>query len=151
VIDSVREALGTTPIRTFAEPIPSAAAAAEQLGCPVGAIANSLVFVVNGAPLLVLTSGAHRVDLRRVADHLGVSKNRVRRASPEFVLQVTGQVVGGVAPVGHPAPITTLVDTSLEQYDEVWTGAGDRHSVYPTTFADLLRLTGGTAVDVGEG
>jgi len=136
-------------VRTFAVPTPSAATAAAELGCPVGAIANSLIFALDGEPLLVLTSGAHRADLRRVAVHLGTSKNRIRRADPEFVLRSTGQQVGGVAPVGHPAPIKTLVDTALEQYDEVWAGAGDEHSVFPTTFAELLRITGGVAVEVG--
>jgi prolyl-tRNA editing enzyme YbaK/EbsC (Cys-tRNA(Pro) deacylase) len=101
-------------ICTFAEPVASAAAAAEQLGCPVGAIANSLVFSAAGEPLLVLASGAHRVDVGLVASHLGWTGPT--RADPAFVLQATGQQVGGVAPVGHPAALTTLVDTWLERY-----------------------------------
>ena len=91
--------------------MPTAAAAAEALGCEVGAIANSLVFDADGAPLLVLASGAHRVDTGKVAALLGVT--RVRRATPEFVLAATGQEVGGVAPVGHPAPLRTVVDVDL--------------------------------------
>src|ERR1700731_2096524 len=86
-------------VRELPEPAPTAATAAAQLGCEVGAIANSLVFNADGAPLLVLTSGAHRVDTGRVAALVGGDK--VKRAAPEFVRRSTGQVIGGVAPVGH--------------------------------------------------
>ena len=136
-------------IRAFDDPVPTAAAAAERLGCPVGAIANSLVFSVAGTPTLVLTSGAHRVDVGQVATHFGVGKKQVRRADPSFVLAATGQQVGGVAPVGHPEPLTTIVDTWLERYEVVWASAGDEHSVFPTTCAELVRITGGTLLDVG--
>ena len=149
VQDALRASGLAKPIRTFVDPVPSAAAAAEQLGCPVGAIANSLLFAVSGEPLLVLASGAHRVDLRRVASHLGTSKGKIRQADPASVLRATGQEVGGVAPVGHPAPITTLVDIWLEQHAEVWAGAGDEYSMFPTTFAELVRITGGAGLDVG--
>ncbi|MDP9794920.1 prolyl-tRNA editing enzyme YbaK/EbsC (Cys-tRNA(Pro) deacylase) [Catenuloplanes nepalensis] len=132
-----------TEIVELPSPAPTAAAAAEQLGCPVGAIANSLVFAVDGAPLLVLTSGAHRVDTRLLAPFLGVSRNRIRRAAPEFVLAATGQEVGGVAPVGHPLPIRALVDVTLSDYEHVWAGAGMHHSVFRTSFTELLTLTGG--------
>jgi prolyl-tRNA editing enzyme YbaK/EbsC (Cys-tRNA(Pro) deacylase) len=113
----------------------------------VGAIANSLVFTAGDAPLLILTSGAHRVDTSRVAALLGAE--RVRRASPEVVRAATGQVIGGVAPVGHPAPLPTLVDTWLDKYDEVWAAAGHAHTVFPTSFAELVRITAGTPADIG--
>ena len=87
---------------------PTAAAAAEQIGCEIGAIANSLVFEADGAPVLVLTSGAHRVDTGKVAAAIGVSA--LKRASADFVHEHTGQRIGGVAPVGHPAPVRTLID-----------------------------------------
>src|SRR5262244_4276314 len=104
----VLKSLGVTgQVRELPEPAPTAVAAARQLGCEVGAIANSLIFNADGAPLLVLTSGAHRVDTGRVAGLIGVAK--VKRADPDFVRQSTGQVIGGVAPVGHPAPLRTLV------------------------------------------
>ena len=134
-------------VRELPEPAPTAVAAAAQLGCDLGAIANSLVFSADGAPLLGLTSGAHRVDTTRVAALLGVSK--VKRADPDFVRQATGQTIGGVAPVGHPAPVRTLVDTWLERYGEVWAAAGHVHTVFPTTFAELVRITGGSPADVG--
>jgi prolyl-tRNA editing enzyme YbaK/EbsC (Cys-tRNA(Pro) deacylase) len=132
----------------FEEPVPTAKAAAERLGCEVGAIANSLVFAADGEPLLVITSGAHRVDLARVAALLGAE--RVKRAGAEYVEAVTGQPVGGVAPVGHPKPIRTVVDLWLERYDTVWAGGGTRHSMFPTSFAELVRLTGGIPAEVGD-
>ena len=134
-------------VRELAEPAPTAATAAAQLGCEVGAIANSLVFNADGEPLLVLTSGAHRVDTAKVAAELGAAK--VSRADPEFVNACTGQRIGGVAPVGHPRPIPTLVDTELQSYDVVWAAAGHVHMVFPTTFDELVRITSGTPADVG--
>ena len=129
------------------ESAPTAAAAAAQLGCEVGAIANSLVFDADGQPVLVLTSGAHRVDTAQVARDLGVAT--VRRATPEFVRTHTGQAIGGVAPVGHPHPIRTLVDVWLARHTTVWAAAGHPHTVFPTTFDELVRITGGTAAEVG--
>ena len=133
-------------VRELAEPAPTAATAADQLGCEVGAIANSLLFNADGEPLLVLTSGAHRVDTAKVAAELGVDK--VRRGDPDFVYASTGQRIGGVAPVGHPRPIRTLVDTELRSYDVVWAAAGHVHMVFPTTFDELVRITSGTPADV---
>ena len=106
------------------------------------------MFTADSEPLLVLTSGAHRVDTGRVAALTGAGK--ARRADPDFVRAATGQVIGGVAPVGHPRPLTTLVDTWLQKYDVVWAAAGHAHSVFPTSFAELVRITGGTAADVGD-
>lgn len=138
----------TGAVRELPQDVPTAAAAAEALGCEVGAIANSLVFNADGAPLLVLTSGAHKVDTKRVARLIGAAK--VRRADPEFVFEATGQRVGGVAPTGHPAPIRTVVDAWLGKYDEVWAAAGLAHTVFPTTLDELVRVTGGTVAEVGD-
>ena len=135
-------------VRVLREPAPTAAAAAAQLGCEVGAIANSLVFDADGAPLLVLTSGAHRVDTSRVAALVGAAA--VGRADARSVRAWTGQVIGGVAPVGHPAPIRTLVDAWLAKYDVVWAAAGHPHAVFPTSFDELLRITGGAPAEVGD-
>src|SRR5579863_3666120 len=135
-------------VRELPEPAPTAATAAAQLGCEVGAIANSLIFSADGAPLLVMTSGAHRVDTARVAALTGASV--VARADARSVREWTGQAIGGVAPVGHPAPIRTLVDVWLDKYDEVWAAAGHPHTVFPTSFGELIRITSGTAADVGD-
>jgi len=134
-------------VRELPEPAPTAATAAAQLGCEVGAIANSLIFSADGAPLLVMTSGAHRVDTARVAELTGVSV--VSRANARSVREWTGPAIGGVAPVGHPSPIRTLVDTWLEKYDVIWAAAGHPHAVFPTSYDELLRITGGTPADVG--
>ena len=134
-------------VRELAEAAPTAAAAAAQLGCEVGAIANSLIFSADGAPLLVMTSGAHRVAEARVAALLGLAA--VQRADARSVREWTGQAIGGVGPVGHPAPIRTLVDTWLEPYDVVWAAAGHPHTVFPTSFAELVRITAGTPAEVG--
>ncbi len=133
-------------VRELAQPAPTAATAAAQLGCEVGAIANSLLFSADGEPLLVLTSGAHRVDTAKVAAELGVAK--IRRADPDFVYASTGQRIGGVAPIGHPKPVRTLVDVALRSYDTVWAAAGHVHTVFPTTFDELVRITSGTPADV---
>ena len=134
-------------VRELPESAPTAAAAAAQLGCELGAIANSLVFSADGAPLLVMTSGAHRVDTAKVASLIGASE--VARANARSVREWTGQAIGGVAPVGHPSPIRTLVDTWLDKYDEVWAAAGHAHTVFPTSFAELVRITNGTPADIG--
>ncbi len=134
-------------VRELPEPAPTAATAAAQLGCEAGAIANSLVFQADDAPLLILTSGAHRVDTSRAAARAAAAS--VRRADPDFVRAATGQVIGGVAPVGHPQPLRTLVDVWLDKYDVVWAAAGHAHTVFPTSFAELIRITGGTPADIG--
>jgi prolyl-tRNA editing enzyme YbaK/EbsC (Cys-tRNA(Pro) deacylase) len=134
-------------VRVLPESARTAAAAAEQLGCDIGAIANSLVFAADGAPLLVLTSGAHRVDTALVAEL--VEADAVSRADARSVREWTGQVIGGVGPVGHPAPIRTLVDVWLAKYDVVWAAAGHPHAVFPTSFEELVRITGGTPAEVG--
>ena len=146
VADALEAAGATGVIRILDEAVPTAAAAAAELGCEVGAIANSLIFDGDGSPVLILTSGAHRVDTAKIAAELGIAK--LRRATPEFVKEHTGQSIGGVAPVVHPAPVRTLVDTALDEYSEVWAAAGIPHSVVPTSYAELLNLPNGTPVTV---
>jgi prolyl-tRNA editing enzyme YbaK/EbsC (Cys-tRNA(Pro) deacylase) len=146
VASILRERGATGEIVVFGESVPTAAAAAAQLGCEIGAIANSLIFNADDAPLLVLTSGAHRVNTGLIATLIGAT--RVRRATPEFVRAHTGQPIGGVAPVGHPAPVRTLVDTWLTKHAVVWAAAGHPHTVFPTTYDELLKLTNGTPAEV---
>jgi len=146
VQDVLAAAGATGEVRILPDAVTTAAAAAAALGIEVGQIANSLIFDADGAPLLVLTSGAHRVDTGKVAALVGAVS--VRRASPEFVRAATGQAIGGVAPVGHPAPVRTLVDTALARYDEVWAAGGIAHAIFPTHFDELVRITGGEPADV---
>jgi len=126
-------------VRILETRVPTAAAAAEALGCDVAAITNSLIFEIDGAPLLILASGAARVDTTLVATQLGTRK--IRRASPAFVLEHTGHEVGGVAPIGHPEKIRTLLDKSLVTQDLLWAGAGDHNSMFSITYDELLRIT----------
>lgn len=124
----------------------TAALAAAALGVEVGAIANSLVFWSDEAPLLVMTSGAHRVDTAALAERLG--RGPIRRATPEQVLAATGQPIGGVAPTGHPSPLVTVVDEALAAYPQLWAAGGTPHTVFPLTFDELVRLTGGAVSKV---
>ena len=133
-------------VRVLDDAVHTAAAAAQALGVEVGQIANSLIFDADGDPLLVLTSGAHRVDTGKVAAGLGVA--RLKRATPDFVREHTGQAIGGVAPLGHPKAVRTLVDTALEQYEVIWAAGGVPRAVFPITYAELLRVTAGTPADV---
>jgi prolyl-tRNA editing enzyme YbaK/EbsC (Cys-tRNA(Pro) deacylase) len=142
-----RTADGSTPEMVFFDDgVHTAAAAAAALGIEVAQIANSLIFDADGEPLLVLTSGAHRVDTAKVAAGLGVGK--LKRATPEFVREHTGQAIGGVAPLGHPKPVRTLVDTALEQFPVIWAAGGVPQAVFPITYQELLRVTAGAATDV---
>ena len=124
----------------------TAAEAAAALGCELGAIASSLVFMADDGPVLMLASGAHRVDLELVASSAGLTG--LRRATPDEVRAATGQTIGGIAPVGHPSPLRTWVDRDLAGYAHVWASAGSTHSVFATTFEQLIELTGGAPLRV---
>ena len=147
-VDEVLAAAGVPGrVRMLDEAAPTAVAAAALVGVEVGAIANSLVFATaEDEPLLVLTSGAHRVDTAKVAALVGTAA--LRRASADFVHAATGQRIGGVAPVAHPTRLRTLVDTALRDHPQVWAAGGVPHAVFPTTFDELVRLTEGTPADV---
>ena len=146
-VNDILEAAGLAGrVQMLDEAVSTARAAAAYLGCPVGAIANSLIFATDGgAPLLIMTSGAHRVDMIKVGELLGVE---LRRASADFIREHAGQPIGGVAPVGHPQPIPTIVDRALADYDERWAAGGIPHAVFPLTYRELLLLTGGSELDV---
>ncbi|WP_200912905.1 YbaK/EbsC family protein [Frankia sp. AvcI1] len=134
-------------IRELPDSARTAAEAAAAVGCEVGAIANSLVFVTEAAqPVLVLTSGSHRVDTDALAPRLGVAA--LSRASAAQVREATGQAIGGVAPVGHPAPLRTVVDVTLADHPRIWAAAGTPHTVFPTTYEELVRVTDGTPLPV---
>jgi prolyl-tRNA editing enzyme YbaK/EbsC (Cys-tRNA(Pro) deacylase) len=145
VAAALAEAGASGQVRWLDDAATTAALASEHLGTTVGQIANSLVFLFDGVPTLVLTSGGHRVDTAWLGEQVGVM---ITRASKEQVKEATGQVIGGVAPVGHPAPVPTYVDTALGAHDEVWAAAGHARTVFPTTFDELVRITGGTPTAV---
>jgi prolyl-tRNA editing enzyme YbaK/EbsC (Cys-tRNA(Pro) deacylase) len=126
-------------VRTFETPAHTAGQAADAIGVDVGAIVKSLVFLRDGAPVLVLCSGANMVDEQALG---------LERARAGTVREVTGQAIGGVAPYGHPEPIETLVDEDLLTYDEVWAAAGHPAKVFPIAPVELLRRTNGTPARV---
>jgi prolyl-tRNA editing enzyme YbaK/EbsC (Cys-tRNA(Pro) deacylase) len=152
-VDRVRAALTAAGVATRIVELSAAArtarAAAEQIGCEVAQIANSLVFRCSpsGAPLLVMASGARRVDVVRVGAVVGET---IGKADAEFVRASTGFVIGGVAPVGHVTPVRTLVDRTLLGFAEIWAAAGHPHTVFRLTPDELVRITGGAVEDVVE-
>ena len=123
--------------------------AADALGILVGQVASSIVFKLDDdSPLLVITSGRHRVDTKLVAEKLGVAK--LHRVDADYVKVKSGFSIGGVSPVGWISPATILIDEALNDYEVVWAAAGHPHSVYPTTFAELLECTGAKPMVVGD-
>ena len=123
--------------------------AADALGILVGQVASSIVFKLEDeSPLLVITSGRHRVDTKLVAENLGVAK--LHRVDADYVKEKSGFSIGGVSPVGWVSQATILIDEALNDYEVVWAAAGHPHSVYPTTFAELLECTGAKPMVVGD-
>lgn len=137
-------------IKVLADSARTAADAAAALGIEVGQIASSLVFKLpDGKPLLVITSGRHRVDTSMVASFLNVES--LGRADADYVKEVSGYSVGGVAPVGWiNSPATTLIDEALNDYRVVWAAAGHPHAVFPTTYSELMHAASATSAKVGE-
>jgi len=148
----VREALATAGIAADIIELPGAARTAKQaaefLGCDVAQIANSLVFrTARDEPLLVMSSGARRIDLERLAQFAG---EPVTKADAAFVRRTTGFAIGGVAPVGHVAPVRTLVERSLAAHAELWAAAGHPHTVFRLSYAELARITRGVEIQATE-
>ncbi len=125
----------------------TAAEAAKAIGCELGQIAKSLIFKAKRTdrPILVIASGAHRVDEERLASFLG---EPVEKADAAFVRQWTGFAIGGVPPVGHPEPLETFIDDQLMRYERIWAAAGTPHAVFELDPADLARITGGRVVSL---
>ena len=126
----------------------SAQEAADALGILVGQVASSIVFKLpDGSPLLVITSGRHRVDTELVAKELGVEK--LHRADADYVKDASGFSIGGVSPVGWITQASIVIDLALNDYEVVWAAAGHPHTVFPTSYAELLSATGARPLLVG--
>jgi prolyl-tRNA editing enzyme YbaK/EbsC (Cys-tRNA(Pro) deacylase) len=134
-------------VEEHAEPTRTAQEAAERAGCSVGQIVKSLIFkgTTTGGPILVLTSGANRVDEERISGYAG---EPIARADPEFVRAVTGFAIGGVPPIAHAAPMTAYIDEDLVGYDSIWAAAGTPNAIFRLTPEELQRMTGGTIARV---
>jgi len=137
-------------IKVLSDSARTAIDAANSLGIEVGQIASSLIFKLpSGNPLLIITSGRHKVDTTLVAKNLGIEK--LDRVDADFVKERSGYSIGGVSPLGWVSqPEVTLIDEALNDYEVVWAAAGHPHAVYPTSFAELARVTSATSMVVGD-
>ena len=136
-------------IKVLSDSARTAAEAAAALGIEVGQIASSLIFKMpDGSPLLIITSGRHRVDTDLIAKNLGIEK--LGRVDADYVKEQSGFSIGGVAPIGWVSPATILIDQALNDYDVVWAAAGHPHAVYPTTYNELISCTGAKPMVVGD-
>jgi prolyl-tRNA editing enzyme YbaK/EbsC (Cys-tRNA(Pro) deacylase) len=154
-VERVRQALveaglDAGQVRELPADTSTAGAAAQAVGAPQGSIVKSLIFLADGAPMLVLVSGEQRADVKRLRTQLGLSKRRLRIAQPAEVLEHTGFEVGGVPPVGHEYPLRTLVDRTLNRFETVWAAAGNAHAVFPIAYEQLVTLTRGEVMDLVE-
>jgi Cys-tRNA(Pro) deacylase len=149
--ERVQEALNAVGLEAKVVRLPdstrTAPEAAKAVGCEVGAIAKSLLFLADGKPLLVVCGGDRRVDTARVAEMVGAQS--VKMAPAEEVRRVTGYAIGGVPPLGHSTPIPTLLDTSLLRWPVVYAAAGAHDALFPIDPQRLLEATGATLADVG--
>ena len=137
--------LGLAPQR-MPDSTRTAAEAAAAVGCEVGAIVKSLVFLADGEPVLALVSGDNRADLEALGLALGA---RIEKADAAAVKSATGYSIGGVPPLGHPAPVRTIVDRDLLRYATVWSAAGSAHDVFPAAPGQLVEWTGGQLASIG--
>ncbi len=136
-------------IKVLIDSARTAQEAADGLGIEVGQIASSLIFKLpDHSPLLIITSGRHRVDVDLVAKNLGIEK--LERVDAAYVKEISGFSIGGVAPIGWISPATIIIDQALNDYDVVWAAAGHPHAVYPTSFKELLQCTDAQPMVVGD-
>jgi prolyl-tRNA editing enzyme YbaK/EbsC (Cys-tRNA(Pro) deacylase) len=154
-VERVKQALQATGleadlVRELPADTSTAEAAANAVGAPQGSIVKSLLFLADGEPVLVLVAGDRRADVKRLRIDLGLSKRRLRIAQPSEVLERTGFEVGGVPPVGHEAPLRTLIDRSLGRFTTVWAAAGNAHAVFPIDYERLVVITRGEVMDLAE-
>ena len=149
VITALAEHGLTAEVNVLSDSARTAQEAATALGIEVGQIASSLIFKLpDGSPLLIITSGRHRVDTDLVAKNLGIET--LSRVDADYVKEKSGFSIGGVAPIGWVSPATILIDQALNDYEVVWAAAGHPHAVYPTTFAELIDCTGAQPMVVGQ-
>ncbi len=147
-VQDVLQARGfTNQVIELTDSARTAAEAATAMGCEVGQIAKSLIFQgkTSGAPILIIASGANRVNEKRVASHLG---EKLTKPDADFVREQTGFAIGGIPPVGHSQAIKTLIDEDLLQYDQIWAAAGHPNALFALTPAELVRMAEGDIVGV---
>ena len=148
VTDAARAAGVDISVERFPEGTRTAADAARAVGCEVGQIVKSLVFMADARPVVALVSGANRVDLGRLATATGATE--ARRADGDEARAATGFAIGGVPPFGHASQVAVVIDRDLLAFDRVWAAAGLPDAVFAIAPDDLLRASGGTIADVKE-
>ena len=154
-VERVRQALENAGlsmdlVRELPADTSTAKAAARAVNAPQGSIVKSLIFLADGAPMLVLVAGDRRADVKRLRAMLGLSKRRLRIARPSEVLEHTGFEVGGVPPVGHRKPLRTLIDRTLSRFETVWAAAGSAHALFPIAFDQLVTITDGEVIELAD-
>lgn len=147
VVDALAAAGVEAEVKELSQSTRTADEAAAAIGTTVPRIVKSLVFLADGQPLLALVSGSNRVDTSRLSEALG---RKIERADAATVREATGFAIGGVAPVGHPAPLEVVVDRDLLQYDVVWAAAGTPNAVFPIAPPTLVQIAGGQVIDLKE-
>lgn len=135
-------------IKEFEETTRTAEDAAAAIGCTVAQIVKSLVFVVNGQPVIALVSGPNRLDEKKLAALYGVGKKKVKRANADVVRQATGFAIGGVPPFGHATPLPVYIDEDFWQFEVIWAAAGTPNAVFAIIPDDLVRATRGIRADL---
>lgn len=151
-IEEVKRFLQTRgiPVLEFRQPTPNAPAAAKAVGCSVGEIAKSILFIVGNDPVLVVTSGDVKVRTSRLKKAMAV-KGKARLPEKDEVVELTGYAPGGVCPFLLPSNLRVMIDSSMRRFPCVYAAAGNQHSAVPVTVDQLLEITGGVEVDVCEG
>jgi prolyl-tRNA editing enzyme YbaK/EbsC (Cys-tRNA(Pro) deacylase) len=123
--------------------------AADEIGCHLGQIAKSILFLIDGAPVMVIASGNQRIDDRKLATLLGVSRKKVRTATAENCIEITGYAPGGVPPLGHRRDdIRIFIEDSLGRYETIYAAAGAHNAIMPMAFTTLVALSNGTLADL---
>lgn len=145
VVTALRAAGVSSDVTEFAQSTRTAEEAAAAVGCAVGQIVKSLVFLAGGSPILALVSGVNRLDTAKLAAATGA---RITRADADAVRSATGFSIGGVPPVAHATPLVTYLDRDLTQYEQVWAAAGTPNAVFPITPAELERIASARVIDL---
>jgi Cys-tRNA(Pro) deacylase len=148
VADAARELGLNVEIVEFAQTTRTAQEAADAIGCEVAQIVKSLLFTVNGQPIVALVSGVNQLDFGKLAALCGVGRNKVKRPDADTVKAATGFGIGGVPPFGHASPLPVYVDEDLTRFDVVWAAAGTPFAVFAIAPGKLVEVCGGTAVDL---
>jgi prolyl-tRNA editing enzyme YbaK/EbsC (Cys-tRNA(Pro) deacylase) len=148
VQEALRAAGSPAQVRALPVSTSTAEEAGRAVGCPLGAIIKSLLFLADGRPVLVLTCGDRQVDSAKLAQRLDIGRKRIKMADADAVLTHTSFPVGGVPPLGHPRRIPTYVDSSVGRFPEVYAAAGTANTLFAISPDELVRITEGQLADI---